>query len=103
MILVNGTLEIADTALETLIPMIRDAMTATHQEEGCLVYRFTRDLDSPNLIHIVELWESEAALQAHMQGAAFREVMQALSQHARIVSFAPRQGELREFNLVLPQ
>ena len=69
MILVDGTMEIHDGALETILPMMRDSMTATRLEEGCLIYRFSADLDNLNLIHMVELWESEAALAAHMEGS----------------------------------
>jgi hypothetical protein len=38
-----------------------------------------------------------------MNGAPFQEAVQLITQNARIVGLSARQGELREFDLVLPQ
>jgi quinol monooxygenase YgiN len=103
MIFINGTVEMSEAAQEILLPMIRDAMTETHKEEGCMVYRFTRDLISPTVIHIVELWATEAALKAHMQTPLFLTVVPMLNLHARVVSLTARRGEFEEFDLMLPQ
>jgi quinol monooxygenase YgiN len=102
MIHVDATMELSNEALEILVPMMREVMAATVLEDGCLVYRFTADLTSPNLIHISELWESEAALNAHMAAPAFQKVIGTLLKHANIVNFATRQGELGHYDLALP-
>ncbi len=102
MIHVDATLEISDESLQILRPLMRDAMAATVLEPGCLVFRFTRDLTSPNLFYMSELWESEAALKAHMQAPSFLNVIGILLQNVKLVSFNTRQGELVHYDLALP-
>jgi len=102
MIHVDATMEISDESLEILRPLMREAMAATVQEPGCLVYRFTADITSPNLVYMSELWESEAALKAHMQAPSFLNVIGILLQHVKLLNFATRQGDLVPYDLALP-
>lgn len=44
-------------------------MLLTQAEDGCIDYRYSADLGEPNRINIVEAWESDYAMNAHM-GAA---------------------------------
>lgn len=42
-------------------------MTAeTHKEAGCIQYHFYTDIDDPNVLHVFEEWESDSALNAHL-------------------------------------
>lgn len=45
--------------------------SASRAEEGCIDYRFSIDIEDPNLVRIIEQWESQAALDAHFQTAHF--------------------------------
>jgi quinol monooxygenase YgiN len=49
-----------------------------------------------------ELWESEAALKAHMQAPSFLNVIGILLQHVKLLNFATRQGDLVPYDLALP-
>jgi quinol monooxygenase YgiN len=46
-------------AAETMIP-------ATRAEAGCIAYSYAEDALEPGLIHIVERWRDQAALDAHL-------------------------------------
>ena len=78
MIVVTGYLTIApeqraaaEAAIATLVPL-------TEAEEGCLTYRYAADLLAPERINIVEQWESEEAMTAHMGAPHFAAFMEAI-------------------------
>ncbi|MEA2681986.1 MAG: Antibiotic biosynthesis monooxygenase [Chloroflexota bacterium] len=51
-------------------------------EHGCLTYLFTVDLEDPKRMHVLERWESEEDLQAHMgtpRSAEFAKFMNNLA------------------------
>jgi quinol monooxygenase YgiN len=102
MIHVDATMEISPESMEILAPMMRRSMAEAALEDGCLVFRFTADITSPNLFYMSELWESEAALKAHMQALSFQNMIGILLKHARIINMATRQGELENYDLLLP-
>jgi len=43
---------------------------------GCLRFSLGRDILHPGRYQLIELWDSEATLQAHARSAAFRRTMQ---------------------------
>jgi quinol monooxygenase YgiN len=102
MIYVDGTLEISEESQKILLPLMREAMAATVLEDGCLVYRLTADISSPTVFYMSELWESEAALKAHMQAPSFLNAIGILLAHAKILNFSSRQGDLAPYDLGLP-
>lgn len=51
------------------------AMTASQSEAGCITYRFTVDIVDPDTFHIVEIWDGEPSLLAHLGGPAFKGFM----------------------------
>src|SRR3546814_7251212 len=59
--LFDVTIEAKDDRRKEATGLLRRTMAGSQAEEGCLIYRFTADLDDPRLFHLVELWESEAA------------------------------------------
>lgn len=78
MIIVVGHLTInpdkraeAEAAIAKLVPL-------TEAEDGCGMYRYAADLQVPDRVNIVEQWESEDAMNAHMGSAHFMEFMGAI-------------------------
>ena len=53
--------EIRAEAIQAALRMAK----ATRAETGCKSYRFSADLEDPNLFLIFEEWEDEAALMQH--------------------------------------
>ena len=103
MILFEVTLEAGSLDRDGLIRLMRRTMAASQAEAGCLAYRFTADLDDPRRFHLVELWESEAALQVHAKGSTFRSFLAELPGLGRLVSSVARQGALEPYTFARPQ
>lgn len=66
MIIVNGHLTIDPAQRDAAEAAIADAVAATRAEPGNVDYRFSADLADPNRINMVEIWEDQAAIDAHM-------------------------------------
>jgi quinol monooxygenase YgiN len=71
MITINGTIRVPVANLERARPVMRAVIEATRQEDGCLSYAFAEDVLEPGLIHVVEAWRDQAALDAHFGAAHF--------------------------------
>ena len=72
--LAPGTLDQAKTAMEAMI-------RASREEAGCIEYAYSLDLLEPNLLRVIERWESREALVKHFATphmAIFREALAAL-------------------------
>ncbi|HRW39743.1 MAG TPA: putative quinol monooxygenase [Aquihabitans sp.] len=78
MIVVTGYLTIAPEHRATAEEAIATLVPLTEAEDGCLTYRYSADLLLPDRINIVEQWESEEAMTAHMGAAHFAEFMTAI-------------------------
>ena len=68
MILVAGTVRVAQGGLDKVREAMETVLAATRQEDGCIKYAYARDLLEPDLMHVSELWRDADALRAH--GAA---------------------------------
>jgi len=84
---------IAD-ARDEFIDLVHRTMAASQQEQGCVLYRFTADLENPSQLILTELWENEDALRAHFGGNAFKSFFAELPSRGRFVSYRAWQGPL---------
>jgi quinol monooxygenase YgiN len=78
MILIQGHLKTAPENAAKLKAAAAPLIAATREEPGCLAYTFAEDLGEPGLIHILERWADEAALDAHNKTAHLAAFMGAL-------------------------
>jgi len=65
MLIVLAKAQVGEGALEPAMAAIADMVAASNAEEGCIAYAFTQDVLEPQVLHIVEKWQDEAALAAH--------------------------------------
>jgi len=65
-------------AQETVQTAIAACVAETRKEAGCRLYVAHRDLDRPGRFVFVERWESQAALDAHMERPHFKALAQTL-------------------------
>jgi quinol monooxygenase YgiN len=72
MILIEFIFDAPPGEQENVADLARRTTAATIQENGCILYRFTTDLDRQNRFVLTELWESEEHLKAHFAGEAFK-------------------------------
>ena len=78
MILVTGPVRFADGEIQRLIPAFRMTIQATRAEAGCARYAYGVDVADPNLLHVVEEWSDEEAVNTHMNTPHMAELMTAL-------------------------
>lgn len=62
------TLESADE-VERLAPVLKSRAERSRRDAGNIDYVFTRNLEDPTEIRLLEKWTNEAALNAHLQQA----------------------------------
>jgi quinol monooxygenase YgiN len=65
MLLLAGTIRIPAENMEKARPILRRLIDATRAEPGCLDYAFAEDVTDPGLLHLREIWQDQAALDAH--------------------------------------
>ena len=75
MIVVLGHLTINPDARDAALAAIEPFLAATRAEDGCLDYRFSFDAGDPDRLNGAEIWESQAAMDAHMASPHMAEFM----------------------------
>jgi quinol monooxygenase YgiN len=65
MIILAGTIRIAQGRREAAMPHLEAIVRASRAEPGCLAYHFAFDVLDDHLVHIFEVFESVEAREAH--------------------------------------
>lgn len=78
MIIVTGQVRFGDGEIARLTPALKMNIQATRAEPGCARYVYAVDLADPNLLHVVEEWSDEEAVNQHMNAPHMADLMQAL-------------------------
>jgi quinol monooxygenase YgiN len=79
MIVVMGTIELAEGDIDRLQGAMAKQMAATQAEDGCEQYIFSRDVTDPNRLLISERWRDGEALAAHGKTAHMAEFNKAIA------------------------
>lgn len=58
-------------AMEIYAPLIEK----TRKEKGCIMYTLNESTADPDCLCMIECWETEADLQAHLSGKEFLETV----------------------------
>lgn len=68
MIEVMGVVDVRATAGrgDEVVAAFETCIVQTHEEPGCLTYALHRDNDDPDHIVLIERWQSQADLDAHL-------------------------------------
>ena len=81
MIRLNCFLEIADSALrQKAVDAAVELVELSLHDPGCMTYEAFASLTADNHIEIVETWQDEPSLQAHMAASHFRRLVPILEQ-----------------------
>ena len=78
MIIVTGQVKFADGEIQRLSSAFRTNIQATRAEPGCARYAYGVDVADPTLLHVVEEWSDEEAVNTHMNTPHMAELMTAL-------------------------
>jgi quinol monooxygenase YgiN len=65
MIIVTGAVRFGNGEIERLRSALVNNIETTRKEGGCQAYSYAVDLIDPNLLRITEMWQDEAAVDAH--------------------------------------
>jgi len=98
-IVIDVRLEAQPGKAEELARLMSETQRLSQVEDGCIVYRFTADLDQSGIFHAFEIWADEQAIRAHAAGAAFREFARQLPTLGCVVGSTWRAGVLEPFTL----
>jgi quinol monooxygenase YgiN len=66
-VIVVATFTIRDGLIDEAIAEFESVIAATHDEPGCITYALHRDNANPSRLVMVERWESQDALNSHIQ------------------------------------
>ena len=79
MIIALGIARPAPGRREELLQACRRVAEASRGDEGCVEYGFHLSLDDPEAVTSVEIWASQAALDAHMEHGHTGEFLAAVA------------------------
>lgn len=68
MIIVTGNYQVPPDQQDQFMNSKQEQAKRTRREVGCLEYAFSADAEQPDLVRLIELWESMDDLKAHLQG-----------------------------------
>lgn len=62
--------------IDSYIELMGELVAKTRQlDVGCIEYGLFQDLKNPQILTIIEEWESQDALDKHMEAAHFKEIV----------------------------
>lgn len=67
MLLIVGTIRLPPQRLAEARPAMRAMIDASRAEPGCIQYSYAEDVIDAGLMHVTELWDTRAHLQAHFR------------------------------------
>ncbi len=66
-IIVNGTFEVDPHDQSRMLGLIREHLEETRRTTaGCAYYYLAVNMERPSLIHLIEGWQDQASLDAHL-------------------------------------
>jgi quinol monooxygenase YgiN len=89
---VIATVKVKPEEQERALEILEGVIGATHGEEGCVKYTLHRSTNEPGAFSIVEVWRSQADLEAHFTQphmAALQEAFEMLTEPPQILFSEP--------------
>lgn len=102
MIFVGMVIEAAAGRREELKQAMKTMMAITRNEAGCVTYTYSADLDIPDRFHLLEMWENEELMNAHIDAEHSADFVAILGEAGRIVSLKAFSGDAQKFRVRLP-
>jgi quinol monooxygenase YgiN len=60
---------------EEVLEIFREMIELTRKESGCIAYDLHESLDHPDVLAMIEIWESKEALDAHMNSEHLKRLI----------------------------
>lgn len=61
--------------VDDALKLYEELVSKTQKEEGCISYHLFRDVNDNSILTMIEEWESQAALNAHMKTEHFTRIV----------------------------
>jgi quinol monooxygenase YgiN len=88
--------QVKDGFVDEVIAALNDAAGPSRQEPGCHVYIANQSLEDSNVVVMYEVYDDEAALEAHRETQHFKDIVA-----ARVLPHLASR-ERQEFRVVTP-
>jgi quinol monooxygenase YgiN len=75
MILITGTVEVADKNRAAFVAAVTRHVTLSQEEAGCISHGFFEDVMAPGTFVFVERWRDMTAVQAHFAKDYSQEIV----------------------------
>lgn len=75
MIKVVAKFFVNEEGMDEFLILANELVRQTRKEKGCLSYELVQDVDSPDILIIIEEWESEEALIMHKASGHFTTLL----------------------------
>ncbi|MEG2018427.1 MAG: putative quinol monooxygenase [Clostridium sp.] len=66
--------------IDEYIKISKELVEETQKEEGCIFYSLHQDVNDKSVFACIETWESQEALDAHLQSAHIKRIVPKLRQ-----------------------
>lgn len=77
-VVAKGTYQ--DDKVDEVIELYKELVVETRKEDGCISYSLFRDIKNRSILTMIEEWESQEALDAHMKTEHFTRIIPIVSE-----------------------
>jgi quinol monooxygenase YgiN len=81
MIVMLAELPIASESRAAALELFEELASASRAEPELFDYRVTTDVEAPNVVRVIEQYEDDAAVDAHMSSDHFESFQAAIASH----------------------
>lgn len=76
MIILDVRYRVKQGLREQFVAAVQEAavIEQSQREQGNICYEYSYPVEQDNMVHLLEIWEDEAALEAHKQAAHFHHL-----------------------------
>ena len=99
MIIINVSFSAKATKREPFVALLETLQTASAAEAGCLRYCFSIDLTDPLTFHLVEMWQDDVSLLAHVKSPHFLNFIRQLADLSTVISSKALQGDMSPYTV----
>lgn len=81
MIVMHAEMPIDPDSREAALELFEELAEASRAEDGVIDYRVTTDVEAPNTVRVIEQYEDDDAVDAHMSSAHFESFQAGIAPH----------------------
>ena len=67
--------------MEKILELCKELVAETRKEKGCITYEVFLNVNDPSIYTMIEEWESQENLDAHMQSEHFKRIIPVIGEY----------------------